>query len=141
MKIISESPVLSHLDSHQVRRLLEACENAQFKAGEAIVREGEMGEEVFVIEEGQVRVERAGVAGPIAMIGRGKMIGATAVLKRIPRSATAVAVSPVSCLRISRDLFVEVCMANMIVVMWLSEMTDSELSALTSAKRKRVANG
>jgi CRP/FNR family transcriptional regulator, cyclic AMP receptor protein len=61
------------------------------RAGEVLFREGESGEEMFVIQTGLVRISKrvAGEERPLATLGRGEFIGEMAILNEKPRTATA----------------------------------------------------
>jgi CRP/FNR family transcriptional regulator, cyclic AMP receptor protein len=60
-------------------------------AGEVLFREGERGEEMFVIQSGLVRISKrvAGSERSLATLGRGEFIGEMAILNEKPRTATA----------------------------------------------------
>jgi len=61
------------------------------RAGEVLFREGESGVEMFVIQNGLVRISKrvAGEERPLATLGRGEFIGEMAILNERPRTATA----------------------------------------------------
>jgi CRP-like cAMP-binding protein len=60
--------------------------------GTVLMREGEIGREVYVIVEGSVRVTRKG--RKLADFGPGSYIGDVALITRLPRGATGVTISP-----------------------------------------------
>jgi CRP-like cAMP-binding protein len=60
-----------------------------FKAGETIFREGEMGEEMYVVLEGAVDVVVHGKV--VETVGTDNFLGEMALIDAHPRSATAVA--------------------------------------------------
>ena len=64
-----------------------------FKAGEAIIREGETGDAAYVILDGHCQANRAvgGKTQMLRLLGPGEMFGETAVLTGSPRSATVIA--------------------------------------------------
>jgi CRP-like cAMP-binding protein len=66
----------------------------EFRAGEVLFREGESGEEMFVIQSGVVRITKnvRGEERPLATLGRGEFIGEMAILNEKPRTATATVV-------------------------------------------------
>jgi len=66
----------------------------EFRAGEVLFREGEHGEEMFVIQSGVVRITKhvGGEERPLATLGRGEFIGEMAILNEKPRTATATVV-------------------------------------------------
>jgi CRP/FNR family cyclic AMP-dependent transcriptional regulator len=66
----------------------------EFSAGEVLFREGETGDEMFVIQSGLVRITKlvAGEPRPLATLGRGEFVGEMAILNEKPRTATATVV-------------------------------------------------
>jgi CRP-like cAMP-binding protein len=65
----------------------------EFMAGEMILEEGEAGDVMFVILEGEVgiTVESHGSTRTLAVMGRGDFFGESALLTDMPRAASAVA--------------------------------------------------
>lgn len=72
----------------------------EFRAGEVLFREGESGEEMFVIQSGLVRIsKRVGQQErPLATLGRGEFLGEMAILNEKPRTATATVIEDAKCL-------------------------------------------
>lgn len=61
-------------------------------AGEVLFREGDAGDEMFVVRTGEVRVflEAGGVEKTLAHLGPGEFVGEMSLLTGQPRSATAI---------------------------------------------------
>jgi CRP-like cAMP-binding protein len=72
----------------------------EFRAGDVLFREGERGEDMYVIQSGLVQiVKRVGEEDrPLANLGRGEFLGEMAILNGKPRSATAVVLEDAKCL-------------------------------------------
>lgn len=70
----------------ELKRLAAASDEVVFEAGETLCREGQQGQELFVIVDGEVEVVRGDDA--IAVIGPGRLVGELAVLDGQERSAT-----------------------------------------------------
>jgi PPM family protein phosphatase len=68
--------------------------------GARVIREGDRGEDLFVIVEGHCEVSRAGQN--IAVLGPGSHIGEMALLNQRPRTATVNALEDVRLLRLER---------------------------------------
>jgi CRP-like cAMP-binding protein len=71
-----------------------------FSAGEVLFREGERGEEMYVIQSGLVRVVKrvGGEYRSLATLGKGEFIGEMAILNGRPRTATALVLEDARCL-------------------------------------------
>jgi len=71
-----------------------------FSAGNVLFREGERGEDMYVIQSGLVRVLKrvGGEDRPLATLGRGEFVGEMAILNGKPRTATAVVLEDAKCL-------------------------------------------
>ncbi|MBI2863234.1 MAG: cyclic nucleotide-binding domain-containing protein [Chloroflexi bacterium] len=78
-----------------------------YESGESICRQGEAGECMYVIQEGQaeVLVEEEGRETLIKVLGKGDMFGEMAVVDRDVRSATVRALGKVRALTIDRKTF------------------------------------
>jgi CRP-like cAMP-binding protein len=72
----------------------------EFHTGDVLFREGERGEEMYVIQSGIVQIlKRVGnVERPLATLGRGEFVGEMAILNDKPRTATAVVLEEARCL-------------------------------------------
>jgi serine/threonine-protein kinase len=80
-----------------------------YPAGAAIVREGEIGGEAFVIEKGTCVVSKtvAGARKVLRQLGTGSVFGETAALAGGPRTATVEAVEAVTVRVVTRQLLEE----------------------------------
>jgi CRP/FNR family transcriptional regulator, cyclic AMP receptor protein len=79
----------------------------QYRPGDILCREGDRGDEMFVIQSGAVRIVKdvGGKECVLAVLGPGEFLGELAILNGKPRTATAVVVEPTRCLLIdSRTL-------------------------------------
>jgi hypothetical protein len=87
-------PLFERLEPEDLQRVAAVADERSFAAGEVIVREGEVGDELFVLLEGTVHVERVEPDGSTRMLrtyGPGDHVGELAVLLERPRVATVVA--------------------------------------------------
>src|SRR3954470_18458217 len=80
---------------------------AEYKAGEHIFREGDLGTEMYIINEGKVEI--LNVVGDeeqvLAVLEKGDFFGEMAVLEDLPRAASARAVTDVKLLQINGSTF------------------------------------
>jgi CRP-like cAMP-binding protein len=98
------------LSSARLKPVAEAAEVVRFGAGEVIVRQGDPGDAVFALIEGQAEVwledpQRRPVL--LRTMLSGQLFGETAVLYRGPRSATIKAKTDVMTLKVPGPVFLE----------------------------------
>ena len=77
-----------------------------YEPGQPIVREGDVGRSMYLIQSGSVEVVRATPNGGeerLAVLSAGEHFGEVAVLQDVRRTATVRALEPLAVLRISRD--------------------------------------
>lgn len=96
-------PLLTGLDDAGLHRLAATGTLRSVTAGEAIVREGEAGDELFVILTGEARVEKEGRT--LTELLPGDHFGEIALLHDVPRTATVRARTDGLLLAIGRDAY------------------------------------
>ena len=105
MLFLRRVPLFEQLEPEDLQRLAATATERLFEAGEALVREGEAGDELIVLVEGTVRVVRIedGVERHLRTYRGGDHIGELAVLRERPRAATVIADTVVRGLVIGGD--------------------------------------
>ena len=83
------SPLFQAYEDTHLRMLAPFLSNRDLQEGEIIVREGEFGEEMYVIVSGAVEVSRQGI--PLAQLGPGAHFGQLALVSEASSAATAIA--------------------------------------------------
>jgi CRP-like cAMP-binding protein len=80
----------AHLSDEERRRLAERSRYRPYAPGEVVIQQGEPGDELFVIESGEVAVsvEWPGGQREVARLGPGEFFGEMAALTGEPRHAT-----------------------------------------------------
>lgn len=83
-------------------------------AGRAVFREGEEGDQMFIIQAGRVKVARsiAGKEQILAVLGKGDFFGEMALLTKTRRTATVTALEPVRLLAFDREGFLNMINKN-----------------------------
>ncbi len=92
-------PLLASLPEALLERLAREATPVEFRAGVPIVREGEPGDRFFVVRSGQVSILGR-------TFGPGEAFGEIALLRDVPRTATAMAVTDVELVALEREPFV-----------------------------------
>ena len=85
----------------EIDALLEASSLLQFRAGEPIVREGELESSFYILVTGSAAVEKGGMR--IENLGKGDCFGEMGFVAETRRTATITAASDVVVLRLSRS--------------------------------------
>ena len=88
-------PLLDDLDAMETGRLLAGARQLGVAAGEVVLREGEPGDDMYLILEGAVEVSRALPRGRrvLTTLGAGQIFGEGAFLLGTPRSADVTALA------------------------------------------------
>src|SRR6185437_10553469 len=96
------------LSNDELERVAELCEQKTYVSGEQIFREGEPGNRLFIVAEGEVRISRqipgAGEEA-LAVLKAGAMFGEMAVFDRSERSTDAISHGGTRVITISRAEF------------------------------------
>jgi putative ABC transport system ATP-binding protein len=79
----------SHLTPIELTNVAEKMTKRQFLSGDVVIRQGEAGEEFFLISDGTVEVMREG--HDVARLGAGDFFGEASLITGEPRNATVVA--------------------------------------------------
>jgi CRP/FNR family transcriptional regulator len=100
--------LFSTLDEAHVRRLGVLLRERRFRKGEVIFNQGDVGDSLYVIVSGRVRIYLASPDGrevTIRILEQDTSFGELAVLDRAPRSASALALDDTCTLVLYRDDF------------------------------------
>ena len=103
LELLRRTVVFAPLSYAALRRLASSLGEQQAAAGDAVVRQGEEGEVVYVIAEGRVAVTRDGEA--VAELGPDATFGETALILDVPRNATVTALEPLLLRTLGRGPF------------------------------------
>ncbi len=105
-QVLRACSLFAALGSDQVRKVAAIATHRDLAAGETIFREGEPGDEMYVVMAGRVRISK-GVPGvgeePLTVLDAGAYFGEMAMIDDAPRSADAVAHTTCALAVIGRD--------------------------------------
>ncbi|MDB4956410.1 MAG: hypothetical protein JWO36_3979 [Myxococcales bacterium] len=109
MMLIRQVPIFAELDADDLEELAAIVEERRIDAGRDLFREGDVGDAVYLIVKGTVRVFVGGTdhrpEKTLSEQGAGACIGEMAVLDAAPRSATVRAIERTRALRVPGEGF------------------------------------
>ena len=100
---LAEVPMFSACTKKELTEVGRHSDEVSFDEGATLVKEGDPGQEFFILLSGKASISRKGKE--IAVIGPGEWFGELALLDKAPRNATVTAVSPVQVLVLSQRAF------------------------------------
>ena len=108
LEVLRRSPFFEMLSDAELRVLAELSRARKFAAGEVVFQEGDAGDALFVLAQGEVDVVAAGASGDprtIATIGAPAAFGEMSLVDREVRSATVRARTACAALQLGAENF------------------------------------
>lgn len=107
-ELLRNVAIFKDLDDSEIAEVAEKCKEEKVNSGEYIFREGEAGNRLYLIVEGEVRISRD-VPGSgeeaLAVLKAGSLFGEMSVFDRSERSTHAISNGGTTLLTISRPDF------------------------------------
>ena len=92
LEMLRSVPLFSSMRGRDLEAVGRLADTVDVPAGKALMRQGDQGNEMYVIASGSVRVERNGTE--IATLGPGQAVGEMSLLSEGPRLATVTTLEP-----------------------------------------------
>ncbi|KAF9124906.1 hypothetical protein BGW39_007821 [Mortierella sp. 14UC] len=102
-------PLLVSLEPYERHKIADALESVYFDDGQPVVRQGDQGDNFFIIESGEATVTKYNEKGeefPMPGLGPGQYFGELALLNDMPRAATIKAHGRLKCATLGKRAFV-----------------------------------
>jgi CRP-like cAMP-binding protein len=87
LELLKRVPLFAGLGRKEIEQIGRLAEEVDVPAGRVLMREGQTGQEFFVIVRGSILIERAG--RKLRSLGAGDFLGEIALVDDGPRTATA----------------------------------------------------
>jgi CRP/FNR family cyclic AMP-dependent transcriptional regulator len=128
-------PLFAGLSKKQLRRISSLMTRIDRPAGQVLTTEGQPGLEFFIVLDGEVEVRQGDRV--IATRRAGEYVGEIALLDQRPRTATVVAITPVSVEVLSRREFMSLLvqapeLSEQILATMAQRLADLETQAPTA---------
>lgn len=127
---------LAVLDAHALHLLAENAQKRIYLPGKLVVREGEPGEEFFVVMEGEavVVIKTGDQTTPVATLKKGQFFGEMSLLTGAPRSATVQAKSQLTVTVVGKDAMSQVISCNRNLADQFGTILTARQSALATTR-------
>lgn len=143
---LRKSPLFQGLSDDELQRLVDMAEPLSLRAGECLIRQGDMGDAAYVVLGGELEIQKQTGKSLIKIDVRnpGDVVGEMALLSNATRNASVIAKSNVEVLRIPQDAFVSLLTSSpgaaMTVLHWvMARLQQNE--ALLHQQEKMAALG
>jgi CRP/FNR family cyclic AMP-dependent transcriptional regulator len=103
VQALKRAPLFEGLSKKELTELARVTEDLEIGAGEVLCKEGDIGQEFFVIVEGETDVTTNGKR--VAARGGGDFVGEIALLEETTRTATVTAKTPLRVFVLTRQDF------------------------------------
>lgn len=109
--LLQSVALFAELTHNELQVVAEICHRRHYPAGSTIIQQGDSGDEIYVIQEGQVDILLVGHRSerPVVVLGKGQILGEMSLVDHGPRSATARATEPTTVQVIRQQDFALVC--------------------------------
>jgi CRP-like cAMP-binding protein len=105
-EILARMPLFRPLNDREILRILQVTDVGAYKNGESVIREGDKGEELFIVLSGKVKVMRGDAQ--LATLSPGDHFGEMALVRSQPRSATVISDGTSELMIVRRQDFFEI---------------------------------
>jgi CRP-like cAMP-binding protein len=106
VEILRKIPLFANIDPAKLKLMCFASERLTFKEGQSLFDQGDPGDAAFIIVDGAADViVTNGSPMVVAKVAKNDIVGEIAILCDVPRTATVMATSELTTLKITKDIF------------------------------------
>jgi len=105
---LEEVPLLQSLEPYERHKIADALESVTYNDGEIVIKQGDVGENFYLMESGEAAVfqeDDEGVIREISTLHKGEYFGELALLTDKPRAATIKAKGKIKCATLGKKAF------------------------------------
>ncbi|MGA7740651.1 MAG: Stp1/IreP family PP2C-type Ser/Thr phosphatase [Polyangia bacterium] len=106
VEVLRQMPLFRHLTYKEILRVLSVTKVVDFNTGDEILREGQPGDDLFILLKGKVRLHKDGAF--VTQLGPGTHFGEMALIDKRPRSVSASVEDRTRALVLRRQEFNEI---------------------------------
>ncbi|HVY45732.1 MAG TPA: Stp1/IreP family PP2C-type Ser/Thr phosphatase [Minicystis sp.] len=143
--VLLKMPLFSRLQERELLRIMQVADVIAYEPGQVVVREGERGDELFIVLSGSVEVLRGEAV--LTTVGAGEHFGEMALIRSMPRSATIKAIEHTELIALRRADFFEILRKEhelAVKLLWqflgvLADRLDQTSADLSTAREELAA--
>jgi len=143
---LRKSPLFEGLSDEELQQLMDMAEPLSLRAGEILIKQGEMGDSAYVVISGEFEIQKQAGQSLIKIDVRnpGDVVGEMALLSQAPRNATVIAKTDGETLCVPKEAFEKLLSssttASLAVLHWvMARLTQNE--SLLHQQEKMAALG
>lgn len=109
--LLRKIPLFADLNSEELELVKKSIEHRKYSKNNLIIFEDDVGNALFVIKTGRVKISRISPDGSeaiLAILGEGDFFGELAVIDGLSRSASVTSIDDIELLMMRRDDFMEI---------------------------------
>ena len=145
-EVLGRMPLFARLSDRELLRVMQSVEVRTYDDAAVVIREGDNGDELFIVLSGKVNVSRGGET--LTRLGAGEHFGEMALIRAVPRSATVTSDGGAELIVIRRTDFFEILRTEheiSVKMLWqflgvLADRLDMTSSELRHAKQELSAS-
>jgi len=130
--LMQSSALFQPFSKSDRRDLVQKFRARDVRKGEAVIKEGQSSDGLYVVLSGEVEVTVKGK--PVAKLREGDVFGEMSLLTRTPATATVTSARHTSLLRLPREDFDRLIMSHPQILAHVSELTDERAKANAAAQ-------
>ncbi len=145
-EVLGRMPLFARLSDRELLRVMQSVEVRSYDDQAVVIREGDKGDELFIVLSGKVNVSRGGET--LTRLGAGEHFGEMALIRAVPRSASVSSDGGAELIVIRRTDFFELLRTEheiAVKMLWqflgvLADRLDQTSSELRHAKQELSAS-
>jgi CRP-like cAMP-binding protein len=119
VELLRNIPLFAKIEPSKLKLLAFTSERLTFNPGDSLFKQGDDGDALYVIMEGEadILVDTPNGQITVATMAKNDFVGDIAVLCDVPRTATVTATTKLTTMRVTKDLFFQlVCQFPQIAI-------------------------
>ena len=144
-EVLAKMPLFGRLTERELLRVMQSVEVRAYDTEQMVIKEGDRGDELFIVLQGKVKVLRGGEV--LTRLGVGEHFGEMALIRSVPRSATVTSEGQSELIAIRRTEFFEILRKEheiAVKMLWqflgvLADRLDQTSADLRHAKQELAA--